>query len=44
MATLQAISLDVLEVFMQAYNRFGVANMSFRKNRDPKSQELPFLC
>ena len=30
----------VLEVFVAAYNRFGVAKMNFRKNR--KSRELPF--
>jgi len=32
----------VLEVFADAYNAFGVAKMKFRKNRDPKSRELPF--
>ena len=36
--TLQA----VLEVFADAYNAFGVAKMKFRRNRDPKSRELPF--
>jgi IS1 family transposase len=36
--TLQA----VLEVFADAYNRFGMAKMNFRKNRNPKSRELPF--
>ena len=30
----------VLEVFIAAYNRFGIAKMNFRKNR--KSRELPF--
>jgi IS1 family transposase len=32
----------VLEVFAEAYNKFGVAKMIFRKNRDPKARELPF--
>jgi len=32
----------VLEVFVDAYNAFGVAKMNFRRNRDPKSRELPF--
>ena len=32
----------VLEVFVDAYNKSGVAKMKFRKNRDPKSRELPF--
>jgi hypothetical protein len=32
----------VLEVFVAAYNEFGVAKMNFRANRDPKSRELPF--
>jgi len=32
----------VLEVFVDAYNAFGVAKMRFRKNRDPNSRELPF--
>jgi len=36
--TLQA----VLEVFVDAYNKFGVAKMRFRQNRDTKSRELPF--
>jgi len=36
--TLQA----VVEVFADAYNRFGVAKMKFRQNRNPKSRELPF--
>ena len=30
----------VLEVFVDAYNRFGVAKMNFRRNRT--SRELPF--
>ena len=30
----------VLEVFIEAYNRFGVAKMNFMRNR--KSRELPF--
>ncbi len=30
----------VLEVFVEAYNRFGVAKMKYRLNR--KSRELPF--
>jgi len=36
--TLQA----VVEVFVDAYNKFGEAKMKFRKNRNPKSRELPF--
>ena len=32
----------VIEVFVDAYNRFGIAKMRFRLNRDPKSRELPF--
>ena len=32
----------VVEVFVDAYNRFGVAKMNFRRNRNPKSRELPF--
>lgn len=32
----------VLEVFVDAYNRFGVAKMNFRHNRNPKSCELTF--
>ncbi len=32
----------VLELFIQAYNAFGLAKMKFRQNRDPKSRELPF--
>ena len=32
----------VLEVFVEAYNRFGVAKCKFRRGRDPKSRELPF--
>ena len=30
----------VVEVFVEAYNRFGVAKMKYRRNR--KSRELPF--
>jgi IS1 family transposase len=36
--TLQA----VIEVFVDAYNRFGIAKMKFRRNRKPTSRELPF--
>jgi IS1 family transposase len=36
--TLQA----VIDVFVDAYNRFGIAKMNFRRNRNPKSRELPF--
>lgn len=32
----------VLEVFVEAYNKFGVAKMKFRQNRSPKARELPF--
>ena len=32
----------VLDLFVQAYNAFGIAKMKFRKNRNPKSRELPF--
>ena len=32
----------VLEVFVEAYNKFGVAKMKFRQNRNPNSRELPF--
>jgi len=32
----------VIEVFVEAYNEFGVAKMNFRQNRDPNSRELPF--
>jgi Transposase and inactivated derivatives, IS1 family len=32
----------VVKVFVCAYNKFGVAKMKFRQNRDPKSRELPF--
>jgi len=32
----------VLEVFVEAYNKFGLAKMKFRQNRNPKSRELPF--
>jgi IS1 family transposase len=36
--TLQA----VLAVFAEAYNKFGLAKMTFRQNRASKSRELPF--
>ena len=36
--TLQA----VIEVFVDAYNQFGIAKMKFRRNRNLKSRELPF--
>jgi len=36
--TLQA----VMEVFVAAYNRFGVAKARFRRNRNPNARELPF--
>ncbi len=32
----------VLELFVQAYNDFGVAKMNFRLNRSSGSRELPF--
>ena len=32
----------VLDLFVQAYNAFGIAKMKFRKNRNSKSRELPF--
>lgn len=32
----------VLELFVQAYNDFGIAKMSFRQNRSSNSRELPF--
>lgn len=32
----------VLSLFVDAYNAFGIAKMIFRKNRNPKSRELPF--
>jgi IS1 family transposase len=32
----------VLDVFVEAYNAFGVAKMNFRQNRKSKSRELPF--
>jgi len=32
----------VVDVFVAAYNRFGIAKMKFRRNRDSKSRELPF--
>ncbi|MCL2023950.1 MAG: hypothetical protein FWG82_06245, partial [Oscillospiraceae bacterium] len=33
---------SVLEVFVDAYNRFGVAKAKYRLGRDPNSRELPF--
>ena len=33
---------SVIEVFVEAYNRFGIAKMNFRRNRNTKSRELPF--
>ena len=32
----------VIEVFVDAYNAFGIAKMNFRQNRNSKSRELPF--
>ncbi len=32
----------VLELFVQAYNDFGIAKMTFRQNRNSNSRELPF--
>ena len=32
----------VLEVFIEAYNKFGLAKIKFRRGRNPKSRELPF--
>jgi len=32
----------VLEVFVDAYNKFGTAKMKFKQNRNPNSRELPF--
>ena len=32
----------VLELFVQAYNEFGIAKMNFRQNRSSASRELPF--
>ena len=32
----------VMEVFADAYNKFGMAKMNFRQNRTTKSRELPF--
>ena len=32
----------VLEVFADAYSRFGVAKMRFRQGRDPRAREVPF--
>ena len=37
--TLQA----VVQVFVEAYNQFGVAKMNFRRGKSSKSRELPFL-
>ena len=36
--TLQA----VVQVFVEAYNRFGMAKMNYRQNRNTNSRELPF--
>ena len=36
--TLQA----VMDVFVDAYNKFGISKAKFRQNRNPKSRELPF--
>ena len=32
----------VIEVFVEAYNTFGMAKMKYRQNRNTKSRELPF--
>ncbi len=32
----------VLELFVQAYNEFGIAKMNYRKSRTSNSRELPF--
>ena len=32
----------VVEVFVEAYNKFGKAKMKFRQNHNPNSRELPF--
>ena len=32
----------VIEVFVDAYNRFGMAKMNFRRHRNSHSRELPF--
>ena len=32
----------VVEVFVEAYNKLGIAKMKFRQGRDPNSRELPF--
>lgn len=32
----------VVEVFAEAYNKFGIAKMNYRKKRKSKSRELPF--
>ena len=32
----------VVDVFVEAYNKFGIAKMKFRHNRNPNARELPF--
>jgi len=32
----------VLDVFVDAYNQFGIDKMRLRKGRNPKARELPF--
>lgn len=32
----------VVALLVEAYNVFGIGKMNFRKNRNPKSCELPF--
>jgi len=32
----------VMDIFVEAYNQFGITKAKFRQNRDPKSRELPF--
>jgi len=32
----------VVELFVQAYNAFGIAKWKFRQNRTSPSRELPF--
>lgn len=32
----------VLQLFVKAYNAFGIAKMNYRKNRSSNSRELPF--
>ena len=34
--------IAVLELFVQAYNAFGIAKMNFRLRQKSKSRELPF--